>query len=58
MLKVYATACLVPEQNEKYRDLIIADSWKLLEQIDKMGGVNTSVLNNMLQIYANSINSE
>lgn len=30
LLKVYASACLVPQQNEKYRDIILTDSWKLL----------------------------
>lgn len=30
LLKVYATACLVPDQQEKFRDIIITDSWKLL----------------------------
>jgi hypothetical protein len=55
LMKVYSTACLVPDQNEKYRDIIMTDSWKLLEEIDKLGGVDTNVLNNMLSIYANSI---
>jgi hypothetical protein len=36
----------------------MTDSWKLLEEIDKMGGVDTNVLNNMLAIYCNSISSE
>ncbi len=58
LLKVYGTACLVPDQNEKYREIILTDSWKLLEKIDKMGGVDTNVLNNMLAIYANSMNAE
>ena len=56
LLRVYAKACSLPDQDENIRAVIIADSWKLLEEMRKKDMVDTSVLNNMLAIYANSIN--
>lgn len=38
--------------NEKFREIILIDTFKLLEEIQRKNMVDTTILNNVLYVYA------
>lgn len=58
LFRVYAKACTIPNLEEEKREVMIADSWKLLEEVKNKGYLDTTILNNVLNIYAKSLNVE
>lgn len=51
----YASACLVPDLTTKQRDLILTDTWKLLEEVISKGLLDDHILNNAMMVYANAL---
>jgi hypothetical protein len=58
MLKVYSSVCAIPILEEEYREVVQADAWKLLEEMQERKMVDTYILNSMLSIYTTSLNIE
>jgi len=50
--------CDLPEMKENYREIILVDTFKLLEEIQRKNMVDTTILNNVLNVYVESDQTE
>jgi len=55
LIRVYAKACDIPELSESYRELILTDTWKILEEVISKNMLDTSILNNVMLVHANAL---
>jgi pentatricopeptide repeat protein len=58
LIRVYAKACDIPELTEKYREMMQADTWKILEEVISKNMIDTSIVNNVMLVYANSLQED
>jgi pentatricopeptide repeat protein len=55
LIRVYAKACDIPDLSDSYRDMMITDTWKILEEVIAKGMLDTHIVNNVMLVYANSM---
>jgi len=55
---VYAKACDIPSLDESYRETMIMDTWKILEEVIKKDMLDTVILNNVMLVYSNSLQED
>lgn len=55
LVRTYASACLVPTVSETQREMMLTDTWKLLEEIIQKNMLDTPLLNSVLLVYSNAL---
>lgn len=58
LIRVYAKACDIPELPESHRELMLADTWKILEEVISKNMLDTVIVNNVMQVYANALQED
>jgi pentatricopeptide repeat protein len=48
LIRVYAKACDIPDITESYREMMLMDTWKILEEIISKNMVDTVIINNVM----------
>ena len=54
LIRVYASACMVPQVKNEHIDMYVRDAWQLFEQMQEIPEceVNINILNSLVHLYS------